>query len=188
MSRLGQGNNFGFMPYGLEWRRYRRHFWQHFTSRAVEGYQSVQRAAALQFLARVVERPSGLRDHIRWWAISSWQVVRVSDSNSVCSTFLAIVLKVVYGVGLAEDHDKYAETFNVSAEGVAQGLVPGKYIVDVLPFLKDVPKWVPGFGWQADFERWRAAVHQVKNVPFAHTKEAMVSRSSSIPCTVCHWA
>ena len=114
-------------------------------------------------------------------------VVRVPDStNRIYSTFLATVLKVVYGVGLAEDHNKYAETFNVSAEGIAQGLVPGKYIVDVLPFLKDVPKWVPGFAWQADFERWRAAVHQVKNVPFTHTKEAMVGSSFSILRATAH--
>ena len=80
----------------------------------------------------------------------------------------------MYGIGLTEDHDAYASTFDVSSEGISQGLVPGKYIVEVLPFLKSVPKWIPGFGFQADFERWRAAVNDVKNVPFAHTKEAMV--------------
>ncbi|PIL29142.1 cytochrome P450 [Ganoderma sinense ZZ0214-1] len=161
---LGQVNNFGFMPYGQQWRRYRRHFWQHFTSRAVGEYQSIQRAAALQFLVKVLERPAQVRDHIR-------------------CTFLATVLKVVYGVGLTENHDKYAETFNISAEGIAQGLVPGKYIVDLLPFLKDVPKWVPGFAWQADFERWRAAVNQVKDVPFTHTKEAM-ERGEALDCII----
>ena len=85
------------------------------------------------------------------------------------------MLRVVYGVDINEDHDKFAVPFNVSAEGIAHALAPGKYIVELLPFLKGVPKWVPGFAWQADFERWRAAVHDVKNIPFAHTKEAMVS-------------
>ncbi len=105
------------------------------------------------------------------------------ESNGIHSTFLATVLQVVYGVGLTDDHDKYAETFNVSAEGIAQALAPGKYLVELLPFLRVVPKWVPGFAWQADFERWRAAVHDVKNVPFAHTREAMVSASRSLD----HW-
>lgn len=85
------------------------------------------------------------------------------------------MLRVVYGVDINEDHDKFAVPFNVSAEGIAQALAPGKYIVELLPFLKGVPKWVPGFAWQADFERWRAAVHDVKNIPFTHTKKAMVS-------------
>ena len=80
----------------------------------------------------------------------------------------------MYGIGLTEDHNEYAATFDVSAEGISQGLVPGKYIVELLPFLKGVPKWVPGFGFQADFERWRAAVSDVKDVPFAHAKDAMV--------------
>ncbi|KAI1792480.1 O-methylsterigmatocystin oxidoreductase [Ganoderma leucocontextum] len=151
---LGQGTNFGLMPYGQQWRRYRRHFWQHFTSRAVEEYQPVTRAAAHRFLARLVERPAQLNAHIRY-------------------TFLATVLKVVYGIGLTEDHDEYAATFDVSSEGISQGLVPGKYIVEMLPILKNVPKWVPGFGFQADFERWRAAVDDVMNIPFAHTREAM---------------
>ncbi|PIL29172.1 cytochrome P450 [Ganoderma sinense ZZ0214-1] len=152
---LEQRGNFGIMPYGPQWRQYRRHFWQHFTSRATEQYQSIQRDAAHQFLARVLERPAQLRDHIR-------------------CTFLTTVLKVVYGVDIdEEDFDKYAAPFNVSAEGIAQALAPGKYIVELLPFLKGVPKWVPGFAWQADFGRWRAAVLDVKNVPFAQTKEAM---------------
>ena len=96
------------------------------------------------------------------------------------STFLAALLKNVYGIGLTEDHTKYAATFDVSSEGVSQGLVPGKYLVDLLPFLRHIPKWVPGFAWQADFERWRGAVHDVRNIPFAATKEAMVRSSSSL--------
>ena len=107
------------------------------------------------------------------------RLVHAAESRSTRSTFLATVLKVVYGIGLTEDHDAYASTFDVSAEGISQGFVPGKYIVEVLPCLKNVPKWVPGFGFQADFERWRAAVNDVKNVPFAHAREAMVSGSSS---------
>lgn len=86
-----------------------------------------------------------------------------------------MILKVVYGIGLREDHSDYAATFNVSSEGVARGLVPGKYIVEFLPFLKNVPAWVPGFAFQADFKRWRAAIDEVMNVPFTHTKEAIVS-------------
>ncbi|KAM5532989.1 hypothetical protein V8D89_013331 [Ganoderma adspersum] len=156
---LGQDANFGFMPYGQKWRRYRRHFWQHFTARAIEQYRPVQRAVAHEFLARLLENPSKIRDHIRY-------------------TFLAALLKNVYGIGLTEDHSKYAATFDVSSEGVSQGLVPGKYLVDLLPFLRHVPKWVPGFAWQADFERWRGAVHDVRNVPFASTKEAMARGES----------
>ena len=88
----------------------------------------------------------------------------------------------MYGIGLTEDHSRYAATFEVSSESVTQGLVPGKYLVDVLPFLKHVPKWVPGFAWQADFERWRGAVRDVMNVPFAFTKDAMVRASLSLHC------
>ncbi|PIL29129.1 cytochrome P450 [Ganoderma sinense ZZ0214-1] len=152
---LEQRTNFGLMPYGQEWRRYRRHFWQHFTSRAVERYQPITRAAAHQFLARLVERPSQFKSHVR-------------------HTFLASVLKIVYGIGLTDDHDEYAATFDVSAEGLRQGLVPGKYrIVEMFPFLRGLPKWVPGFAFQADLDRWRAAVNDVKDIPFAHTREAM---------------
>ena len=78
------------------------------------------------------------------------------------------------------DYDKFATPFNVSAEGIAQAFAPGKYLVERLPFLRHVPEWVPGFAWQADFARWRAAVDDVKNVPFAHTKEAMVGSVFSL--------
>ena len=64
-SSLGQDANFGFMPYGQKWRRYRRHFWQHFTARAIEQYRPVQRAVAHEFLARLLENPSRIRNHIR---------------------------------------------------------------------------------------------------------------------------
>ncbi|KAM5536771.1 hypothetical protein V8D89_009489 [Ganoderma adspersum] len=152
---LDQRDNFGLMPYGQRWRRYRRHFWQHFTSRAIEQYRPVTRAAAHQFLARLIERPSQFKSHVRY-------------------TFLATVLKVVYGISLTEDHDEYAATFEVSAEGISRGLAPGRYkIMEMLPFLKELPKWVPGFGSLADLDRWRAAIKEVKEAPFAHTRESM---------------
>ena len=52
--------------------------------------------------------------------------------------------------------------------------VPGRYWVEFFPFLRFVPAWVPGAGFQKDFAKWRHAAEWVRNVMLQKTKNGMV--------------
>lgn len=54
--------------------------------------------------------------------------------------------------------------------------IPGRFLVNVLPWLKHVPSWVPGAGFQHFFERLRRAANSTKVRPFMEVKARLVCR------------
>ncbi|EIW59412.1 CyP450 monooxygenase [Trametes versicolor FP-101664 SS1] len=151
---IGWEWDFGFMPYGQPWRRHRRLFWQHFHPGVVSKYHAVQREASAKFLENLLASPEQLEDHIRY-------------------AFASSVLKAVYGIEVAERGDKIVDTVETAMEGVAAGMTPGSFLVEYLPFLRYVPEWVPGAGFQKRLKRWRDASHTMVDLPFEEAKEAM---------------
>ena len=83
------------------------------------------------------------------------------------------MFKVTYGID-AEHDDEYMANVDAALEGPAQGLVPGKFLVEYLPFLKYIPPWVPGASSQKLWAKWQAAAERLKNMPFAFTEENLV--------------
>ncbi|KAI0698980.1 O-methylsterigmatocystin oxidoreductase [Cerioporus squamosus] len=154
----GADNNFGFMYYGPWWRRHRRAFWQYFHPGTVTGYRPVQRAAAHGFLYRLLEDPVNVKDHIRY-------------------TFTAGLTKVLYDIEGDESISRQITLVEHAQEGVAQGLVPGKFLVQFLPFLRYVPAWLPGAEFKRLSNKWMAASWSAKCAPFAEVKEALKSQS-----------
>lgn len=94
------------------------------------------------------------------------------------STFAAGVLKAVYGINIAERGDRLLEVIDAAMEGVAEGLTPGAFLVEYFPFLRHVPAWVPGAGFQRKLKRWRDSSHEMVDMPFAQAKAAMVGHCS----------
>lgn len=84
------------------------------------------------------------------------------------------MLKVVYGIDIAERGDRLVELIDAAMEGVAEGLTPGAFLVEYLPFLRHVPAWIPGAGFQTRLKRWRDASHEMVDMPFEQAKTAMV--------------
>lgn len=44
----------------------------------------------------------------------------------------------------------------------ATGAIPGKFLVDVLPWLKYVPEWVPGASFQRLAREWKEVWRELK--------------------------
>ncbi|KAI0752762.1 CyP450 monooxygenase [Daedaleopsis nitida] len=160
----GSDLNFGFMPYGPWWRRHRRGFWQHFRPQAITEFQKVQCAMVRKFLAKVLRKPSDFKAHMRY-------------------SFSAVLMKILYDIEMAEENDGVIEKVEKALQGASEGMVPGKYLVEVLPFLRYVPAFVPGVGFQKLFAEWRAAAEDLKHTPFEYVKDA-IKRSSPVTCII----
>lgn len=52
--------------------------------------------------------------------------------------------------------------------------MPGAFLVDALPFLKNVPDWFPGAGFQTVAKKWWKLADQVVDTPYEAAKNAMV--------------
>ncbi|RPD62682.1 CyP450 monooxygenase [Lentinus tigrinus ALCF2SS1-7] len=154
----GQDSNFAMYSYGRWWKLHRRAFWQHFLPAASEKYLDIQKDATRAFLQKLLADPSRLCEHIRY-------------------TFRVGVVKVVYGIPEQDDHQYVAMMEKVL--DVAEAFTPGRYLVEFMPFLRHIPAWVPGAGFQHDFAGWRNVTNWVRNNMVEKTREGMVNGETS---------
>ncbi|TBU36865.1 cytochrome P450 [Dichomitus squalens] len=152
----GASFNLAFMPYGQRWRRHRRSLWQYFHREATEGYKTTQQSAAHIFLHELCERPSDLRDIIRL-------------------NFASVIMKIGYDIAVQSKDDAYLKIAKDAHEGRAEGMVPGRFLVDFLPFLRHIPPFFPFAASQRLWVKWKAAGDRLKNTPFECAK-AKLSR------------
>ncbi|KAM5536626.1 hypothetical protein V8D89_009721 [Ganoderma adspersum] len=154
--------NISVMPYGQWWRRHKRAFWQHFHPGAITSYQPIQRSSAHRFLNKLLKTPLKLREHIR-----------------LSVTFSAAVVKVVFGIDVADDGDEIMTIVEDALEWIGETFTPGKYLIDVLPILQYVPTWFPGATVQRLIVKWRSTVVRLKEEPYRRVKAAMACNEAS---------
>ncbi|OSD07374.1 cytochrome P450 [Trametes coccinea BRFM310] len=148
---------FGFLPYGKLWRRQRRDFWHHFHPTIVPKYRSIEVVHTRVFLQRLLESPSKLKAHIRY-------------------NFATTMLQVIYDIKVQDERDDYAVMVEDCVRIISQA-APGQFLVETLPFLRHVPAWVPGAGFQKAFAAARAAYRELQRRPFAEAKRSFVRDS-----------
>lgn len=89
------------------------------------------------------------------------------------SSFTAAIVKVVYGVEVASENDPYIALMEQVLES-AEAFTPGAFMVELLPWLRHVPAWVPGAGFQKTLARWHRCTREVQNGMAARTEDGMV--------------
>lgn len=128
---------------------------------------------------QTAERPCGsLRAHPLVSTTSeSALLCHASPLSTIApSFFTASIIKLVYGIDVADKKDPNVALMIRTLEGV-QGFTSGRVLVQYLPFLRHVPLWVPVLGWQLqELAGWRAAADEVKQVMFDQTRDDLVSR------------
>ncbi|OCH90228.1 CyP450 monooxygenase [Obba rivulosa] len=146
---------FTLMPYGSWWRRHRRLFHQYFNSTNVAGFESLQVSEVRQLLRNLQEDPENYIRHIRH-AMGS------------------LIIRVVYGV----KDDELVGVNQRAMESVAQTMNPGSFWVDIMPFLKHIPAWFPGAGFQRKAREWRSDGLAARDMGFAAAKHAISQHDS----------
>lgn len=93
-------------------------------------------------------------------------------TDAAYSIIGSMLLKMIYGYRmetirpdpLVEINDRLVEIF-------ASTTLPGKWLVDIVPWLKYLPDWVPGTGFKSVARRARLVVKTSAEVPFRFAKE-----------------
>ena len=92
----------------------------------------------------------------------------------VLSTFSAVILKMAYGIDVKDESDEMLTYIDAGMEGIRKLAVSGGFVVDSLPFLRYLPSYVPGCGFQKTFAQWRERSALWRNTPFKHYQDAVV--------------
>lgn len=86
----------------------------------------------------------------------------------------ASILETLYGFEVKGPDDVHIEMNERSVESIIECFIPGKYLVDFLPFLKYLPDWMPGASFKRKCAVWKEQVMEMKTQPFESALKALV--------------
>ncbi|KAK7061420.1 cytochrome P450 [Favolaschia claudopus] len=162
---VGWKNTLVLLPYGDRFRRYRRLFHNIIGSRsAIKLFLPVQEQETKRFLRRVLAKPGDLPQHIR-------------------KTAGAIILRISHGYEVKETDDPFVSLAEQAVEQFSLSTAPGGFIVDLIPSLRYVPKWLPFTGWRRTADAWAATLNQLVEQPFNFVKHQMVAGTAPVSFT-----
>lgn len=127
--------------------------------KAIEAYWPNEELEARLFMEGLKRDPTEFITHLKRYFHFT--------SSSLLDTPLIPFFRFAASVVLTTTYDHKVQSFSKdpyvprlfqSASEFARTLSPGRHLVDFLPFLKGIPSWVPGTGWQK-----AAAEHEAKD-------------------------
>ncbi|KZV90273.1 cytochrome P450 [Exidia glandulosa HHB12029] len=151
---MGWSWNIGFMDYGPVWKAHRRVLQRYFGNSISSQHTSLLRKNTRLFLSDVLAVPSKFEDYIR----------RAAAAN---------VLTMAYGIDIARHGDPLVVLADKASNSIIAAGLPGSFAVDWFPFLKHVPEWFPGAGFQRIARESRALSSGMKETPYTVAKEAV---------------
>ncbi|EJD42045.1 cytochrome P450 [Auricularia subglabra TFB-10046 SS5] len=144
---MGYEWNVSFMPYGDVWRQHRRALHQHLHEGALPRLHDHLERTNARFLRALIDAPGG------WWDLTHWLAS-------------ASIMSAVYG---KDDTLLKDDPWVVISEEVVQNAndqaLGGVHLVDMFPFLKYVPYWLPGAGFKRRALRARALQLRARDEP-----------------------
>ncbi|KAH9937810.1 cytochrome P450 [Epithele typhae] len=141
-------------PYGPWWRRHRRAVHQYFNANAVAKYAAFQKLESHRLVRRLIENPQDFLKHIRRYFGSS-------------------IMRVTYGIEVDDDPVDYLTMAGDVMTIVAVVFNPGRYLVEVLPWLRHVPTWMPGAAFKRDGVMWTEMANKLITIPWKATVAAV---------------
>lgn len=79
-----------------------------------------------------------------------------------------------YGIDVQPKNDPFIAAAEETVHALVKAILPGAFLVDVLPVLRYVPEWLPGAGFKKQARLWRETLEMMVDVPFQVVKRNMV--------------
>ena len=86
---------------------------------------------------------------------------------------------MTYSINVQPYNDPYIKIAEEGVGAAGELLIPGAFLVDIIPILKFVPEWFPGAKFQSKAAMMRKHAARIRNTTFAATQELMVCDSSA---------
>ncbi|KAI0639049.1 cytochrome P450 [Trametes polyzona] len=158
-----------FARYGDGFRRQRRLMQFALSASNVPNYRPLLLGETYALLQRMIESPTEYMSHIR----------RFTGGQT---------LSIVYGYRATAADDPLLkmvdETLDLLSNHIAS-VGAGIWLVDVLPFLKHVPSWMPGASFKRKAAIWKAVIERGANAPFQLVKSSMkAGNATTCYCTL----
>lgn len=91
------------------------------------------------------------------------------------------LFSITYGKKILDTNHEYVVAAQMSMEGIGHALVPGGYWVELFPFLRHIPGWIPGTGAKRLANKFGPYVTASRDKPFKEVQMAAVCVSLLTP-------
>ncbi|KAF5346774.1 hypothetical protein D9756_010418 [Leucocoprinus leucothites] len=146
---------FSVMPYGEEWRNYRRLFQQYFSPKTLHRDQEK------------------MMDFVRKGLLPNMYQLPQDSLQHIKDCIGGFATAITYGFPIKKRHDPTVEHAERAFSALAEAGTPGRFLVDIMPILKYVPEWVPGAGFKKLAREWRSILLQLRDEPYWKTMGAI---------------
>ncbi|KAH9925321.1 cytochrome P450 [Fomitopsis serialis] len=167
-------------PYGTILKESRKLIGGTINARNAPQLQRVIETKIPQLLSRLLASPSDFRPHLRWYG-HHHRHESAPDLRPIAYSLVAsIVLQITHGRDISDSSDplvQLAELVNAQFSATA---TPGKFLVDVFPFLRYVPEWLPGTGFKVLAKEARHSLERLLDEPYHEVKEQL-ARGTAVP-------
>jgi hypothetical protein len=85
-----------------------------------------------------------------------------------------MTMSMTYGIQIKETNDPFINLAEAAMKSASEAMIPGAFLVDVIPILKYVPEFMPGAGFQKQARIWRKLQEEFRERPYLASIEAMV--------------
>ncbi|KAF8652307.1 hypothetical protein AX16_004465 [Volvariella volvacea WC 439] len=152
---VGWDYSFGLMKYG-EWRQSRKFMHQSFRPSSVTKFQPHIMKAVHRFVRNLLAQPEEYTSHIRYMSAD-------------------VILSITYGLEIQPERDPYVELVEKALESLNEATIPGRFIVDLVPWLKYVPDWMPFAGFKRQAKEWRKYALGVRDIPYKAVRDNIIA-------------
>ncbi|KAF5371352.1 hypothetical protein D9615_009700 [Tricholomella constricta] len=154
---VGYSQTLVLISYGARFRTYRKYFSRHFGSPlAMERHVPTVEYETRRFLKRTLANPENLMINLRKLAGG-------------------IIMQLTYGYEVQDGDDPFVTLIENANDNFSAATVPGAFVVDFFPSLRNLPEWLPGMGFMALARKWALATSNMIEIPFNYTKQQMAA-------------
>ncbi|KII83625.1 hypothetical protein PLICRDRAFT_148005 [Plicaturopsis crispa FD-325 SS-3] len=151
---MGLTHGMVMMPANKTWAMHRKFARIALNPEAVKKYHPLQEDLATVLVKDIIATPEDFILHIR----------RASGR---------IVMSVTYGLPVDASYDEYVADAELAMEIICQAMAPGAHIVDIIPALKHLPRWLPFIKFHQHGDYGRQAILDSIEKPFNRVKEEL---------------
>ncbi|KAI0035465.1 cytochrome P450 oxidoreductase [Vararia minispora EC-137] len=147
---------------GERHRAMRKMFARHIgTPATIREYKDMQEEETRLFLVEMAQKPEIVLTHLR-------------------SAISAMFLKITHGYAIERNRpDPLITLIEKAAHEFYLASAPGKWLVDLLPWLYHIPDWLPGAGFKRAAARFRDTNIKQVEVPIRFVKAQMAGKSAA---------
>ncbi|KAF8661206.1 hypothetical protein AX16_001486 [Volvariella volvacea WC 439] len=156
---MGWDFTFVLMEYGALWRKHRKLMHQSFNPAVVSKFKPHIMKATHTLMRNLLAKPDDFKNHIQHMVAE-------------------VILLITYGINIREEADPYVELPDKSVRAVSEAAVPGRFLVDAIPWLKHVPEWVPFASFQRLARECRQYTRDGYELPYQAAKKDILAGSA----------